>query len=47
MNSEIYTDIEMLEGFIKSEYVDNKINEDTAKELLRITIEIKEKIITD
>lgn len=42
---EIYTDIETIEGFIKSEYVDGKINEEVAKELLRLTNELKLKIL--
>ena len=42
---ELYSDIEVIEGFIKSEYVDGKINEDVAKELMRMLQELKEKLI--
>lgn len=40
-----YTEIETLESFIKSEYADGKINEDTAREIIRMTSEIKDTII--
>ncbi|MCY4781778.1 hypothetical protein ORI89_19180 [Sphingobacterium sp. UT-1RO-CII-1] len=42
---EIYTDIETIESFIKSEWVDGKINDEVAKELLRLASELKEKVI--
>lgn len=44
MINEIFTDIEVIEGFVKSEFIDGKINKDTTKEILRLTQEIKDKI---
>lgn len=42
---EIYTDIEVIEGFIKSEWVGGKMNDEVARELLRLTQELKDKVI--
>lgn len=42
---EIYTDIEVIEGFIKSEWVDGKMNDEVARELLRLTQELKDKVV--
>ena len=42
---DLYIDIETIECFIKSEYADGKINDEVARELLRLTQELKDKII--
>ncbi len=42
---EIYTDIETIESFVKSEWSDGKINDEVAREILRLTQEIKDKIL--
>ncbi|TYP89443.1 hypothetical protein BC792_12744 [Sphingobacterium allocomposti] len=41
---EIYTDIEVIESFVKSEWIDGKINDEVARELLRLTLELKDKV---
>ncbi|GGH28375.1 hypothetical protein GCM10011418_38990 [Sphingobacterium alkalisoli] len=42
---EIYAEIETIESFIKSEYTDGKMNEEVARELLRMTMELKDKVL--
>lgn len=42
---EIYTDIETIESFVKAEWSDGKINDEVVREILRLTQELKDKIL--